>query len=200
MANGELIDREREHDRYWRNISELDKIASWILATAWSGGNAQGKKSQVGNVGLRTVAVVSVNQVLIVANNAVSWDDYKLSFNPRQKAQKSTPNYYYALEEFKQGDEVFRPKPVIRDRLAGVNGAYKDVLFPLECDNAFAFHAEMALLQYLHQKNLTPDNNEIGVSKPCCRACANVLKLKKIKFSFRHSDPVGVWVPPEHLC
>lgn len=200
MANGELIDREHEHDRYLRGVSELDKVASWILATAWSGGNAQGRGTQVGNIGLRTVAVVSVNQVLIVANNAVSWGDHRLTFNPNQRAQRGTPNYHYALEGFRQGEVVFQPTLAIRDHLAGVNGAYQDVIFPEECDNGFGFHAEMALLQYLHQNNMTPDNNEIGVSKPCCRNCAHVLKSANIKFSFKHADPVGEWTPPPYLA
>jgi hypothetical protein len=189
-----LMDRGSEQDqmRYWRNSHELDQVASWILATVWSGGNPQGKGAQVGNIGLRTVAVACLsNQSLLVASNAVSFDAFKITFNP--KNMNGNPNWYYKLSGFRKDDIAFEPKMEVRKVLSDL---YKSVEFPQECQNGFNFHAEMALLQYMSQKNLHPDPRFIGVSKPCCKYCRMMLKGAGIDHSFYHTDAVGEWQEP----
>lgn len=196
MPGGQLINRDVEHDRYWRNITELDKVASMILATLYSGGNGQGASAQR-NIGLRTVAVVSVNRTLIVATNALTdeQEPFVLKFEPTRGNQ----NWHYGESGLHKGDIAFHPISVIKNKLAGIEGAFSDVIFPKECSNPFNFHAEMALLQYMHEHAMTPENNEMGVSKPCCRYCAAVLRARRINFSFRHNDKVKTWAPPPFL-
>jgi hypothetical protein len=189
-----LINRADAQDqvRYWRNSHELDQVASWILATVWSGTNPQGWGAQGGQIGLRTVAVVCLdNQTLLVGSNALSLDDYAIPFNPN--ALKSTPNYHYKLEGYKKGDVVFEPQLAVRSALCDI---YKAVEFPAECQNGFGFHAEMALLQYMAQKNMHLSPKYIGVSKPCCKLCHMILNGAGIDHSFYHKDAVGDWQEP----
>lgn len=191
-----LIDRQDAADQesYWRNADELDLVASWILATVWSGTNAQGKQAQ-NNIGLRTVAVVRLNTGgLVVASNATSFDPYQIPFNPNSKAVKSTPNFHYALSGYKQGDVVFDPQAQVRAVLGEI---YATVDFPPECcGTGFSFHAEMALLQHMSKHNLHPSPKFIGVSKPCCRFCRAVLKGAGMDHSFYHMDAVASWDEP----
>ena len=55
-------------------------------------------------------------------------------------------------------------------------------------------HAEMQLVSQLKQENLMTDF--IGVSKPCCKQCAEVLDHVHIGYSMWHDSPVVNWENP----
>src|SRR5262249_47471825 len=93
------------------------------------------------------------------------------------------------------GDTVFSPQQAIRAMLVA-NGEFRGVEFPPECEHGFEFHAEMALLEYMSERDLHPDGQLIGVSKPCCKYCRQILQGCGMNFSFHHPDPVGQWREP----
>ena len=67
----------------------------------------------------------------------------------------------------------------------------------------FGFHAEMQLLSYFGNKGstLTDIEKEIGVSKPCCKDCANVLKKVGVTFTGDPKDLTTVhnpWITPDN--
>jgi hypothetical protein len=187
-----------EAHNYMQALNELDKIAQAILSIAWSGHESQGRQSQVGNRDLRTVAVVAVNQTLIVAGNAISWEQ-RLRSTIRRADARGTQNWVYYAPQTQYSPDystlIFGGADAIRYEL-GRLGEQRQVLFPDECRKDFNFHAEMALLQYMSMHNLHPDGDEIGVSKPCCVRCARVLDECRIRYSTYHTSPIGDWTPP----
>lgn len=60
----------------------------------------------------------------------------------------------------------------------------------------YHMHAEMQLLRYLRNRNITPKCSFMGVSKPCCQRCAEELNKYRIKYSTFHNDLVQNWEPP----
>lgn len=58
-------------------------------------------------------------------------------------------------------------------------------------------HAEMQLISELHSiRVLKPTASYIGVSKPCCLYCKEVLDYSGIGYANWHNDPPGTWESP----
>ena len=57
-------------------------------------------------------------------------------------------------------------------------------------------HAEMQLVQELINEGI--ETKYIGVSKPCCKFCANELNEQKIKYSLWHDSRVKQWEAPKY--
>lgn len=57
-------------------------------------------------------------------------------------------------------------------------------------------HAEMQLVKELNEANLLGKVKYIGVSKPCCALCSEVLNAQGINYIHWHSSPVKNWEPP----
>jgi hypothetical protein len=49
------------------------------------------------------------------------------------------------------------------------------------------YHAEMQVLQFFLDHNLRPDPPYMGVSKPCCPECSEVLTRAGIQFAESHT-------------
>lgn len=60
-------------------------------------------------------------------------------------------------------------------------------------------HAEMQLVQELHGSKMLKEGSKyyIGVSKPCCSRCADVLNKLGIAFLHQHEDDVKGWEAPD---
>ncbi len=56
-------------------------------------------------------------------------------------------------------------------------------------------HAEMQLIEEFSW--MGSRSTEIGVSKPCCKKCAQVLDHLKVKYSQYHTASVVNWEPPK---
>jgi hypothetical protein len=59
-------------------------------------------------------------------------------------------------------------------------------------------HAEMKILKYLRARGIALAGVNMGVSKPCCPDCANVLNAQHVNYTSYHNTAVleGRWVAP----
>ena len=57
-------------------------------------------------------------------------------------------------------------------------------------------HAEMQLLEELVSRGVTVQGLDMGVSKPCCYDCHQVLRSFKINHTAFHRDQVQNWEAP----
>ena len=58
-------------------------------------------------------------------------------------------------------------------------------------------HAEMKIVSYFIQNHDDIQGRSLGVSKPCCQACANELSRRGITYSTTHTTQNrGVWIAP----
>ncbi|WP_444354667.1 hypothetical protein [Phocaeicola coprophilus] len=58
-------------------------------------------------------------------------------------------------------------------------------------------HAEMQLVEELREASLLDKVTYIGVSKPCCKYCKQVLNRYHIDYLHYHTDAVQHWEDPE---
>lgn len=58
-------------------------------------------------------------------------------------------------------------------------------------------HAEMQLIEELREAYLLDKVTYIGVSKPCCKYCKQVLNRYHIDYLHYHTDAVQHWEDPE---
>ncbi|RHA76531.1 hypothetical protein DW921_06440 [Phocaeicola coprophilus] len=57
-------------------------------------------------------------------------------------------------------------------------------------------HAEMQLIKELSESSLLDKVTYIGVSKPCCKHCKEVLDGCQIDYLHYHTDAVLYWEAP----
>jgi len=60
----------------------------------------------------------------------------------------------------------------------------------------YMMHAEMQILSQLYQEHKQCDGNYIGVSKPCCQYCRDLLVHYGINFHSWHNSKVSNWEHP----
>ncbi|HEY4371416.1 MAG TPA: hypothetical protein VGN52_05810 [Burkholderiales bacterium] len=59
-----------------------------------------------------------------------------------------------------------------------------------------SYHAEMQLVDYFSHKGIRLEGDTMGVSKPCCKSCADRLEALSIDYSYWHGQNVGKdWKP-----
>ncbi|WP_164887288.1 hypothetical protein [Hahella sp. KA22] len=59
-----------------------------------------------------------------------------------------------------------------------------------------SFHAEMNIIEHCGNNNLPIQGAVIGVSKPCCGKCAEVLNTFRVDYSLYSAPPIGQWERP----
>lgn len=163
------LNRNVEYNLQWNNLNELDRIARFVLAIAYSGYYAGNDTYNQAYVAARTVAVARSRGALYIAANTL-WREADVD----------------AVTD--------RVSDALRgEGIGGLPGDRIVFVFNPRGDDDREFHAEMQLVEYLHARNLPFDGNEIGVSKPCCTTCANRLDRLRISYSYWHNQGVGVW-------
>lgn len=179
-----------------KGLNNLDRLASFILAVShsalktttygsWdSSGKFQPSNSDMsdhtkneGKIQFGCVAVCVVDGILFVGRNVVSLhitlDDLKTFVSGPAPAEPPIETDKFLTE--------------IRDFVdVRTKGNYSDQL-----------HAEMQLVDFLGSPYSRM--KYVGVSKPCCNYCQEVLKTYNISFAAGHGDAVVNWLPPPSL-
>ncbi len=171
------------HRERLETMEEDDKLASFILATNWSRG--QGKAG--GGSILRTQTFDSKDNVITVENRqleshldcvAVTWVEDR---------------WYVASNRIK----LIHNDVVLGIQASGCNPrAFK---YEIVSRGGDKMHAEMKILKRLEALGKLDKCSRIGVSKPCCLLCANVLYDLGIDYTSFHTVNVkaDAWVDPE---
>lgn len=71
------------------------------------------------------------------------------------------------------------------DELGTPNANYRVVYDPTP-----NMHAEMKILKYLRRRGITLTGINMGVSKPCCPRCREVLEIQNVNYTSYHNTPV----------
>ncbi len=168
------------HDERLTSISYLDKVSSFVLALNWSqGGEGVGAKPA------RKPKKKSTDFQQFMARQLESHLDCV--------AAASVENiWYFAANRLKLSADNMQQFSVELDEkvtyhLINVNAHYPDNM-----------HAEMKVLKFLKHQGKLVKGLEIGVSKPCCSKCKNVLDIWGIQYTSYHDVPVQAtaWVDP----
>lgn len=144
-------------------LSELDKVARYVLAIGFSSEHAGDSREQL-FIAQRTVAVAIHDGRLYVASNGLYWGEP----NATQKGNVATALHASGVDE----EIVY---------LANWAASYG-----LSPDD---YHAEMQLVDYFHAMRLPLP--ELGVSKPCCSNCKKYLDQLAINYSYWHTQGTG---------
>lgn len=144
-------------------LNELDKVARYILAVAFSSQYPGNSREQM-FISQRTVAVASHNGKLYVASNGL----YGGEPDALQKG-----NVAAALRAEGVMDEI-----VYLANWSGFHGLG-------ESD----YHAEMQIVDYFYLMRIPLP--QIGVSKPCCGKCKERLDSLGIDYSYWHTQGTG---------
>jgi|GEM_PF-4802707 len=143
-------------------LNELDKIARFILAVAFSG-EFPGNDREQHFVAQRTVAVARHQGKIYVASNGL----YGLAPSDGQRGNVAT-----ALAGAGIADEI-----VYLANWALTNGGGNE------------YHAEIQLMDYFYFMRLPLP--QIGVSKPCCGNCSTALTRVGTDHSYFHTQGTG---------
>lgn len=139
-------------------ISQLDKVASYLLAMNYSERASPTKPSQ-GLIQMDCVAVAVVNDEWLIASNSRKLED----------------------------DDVIN--------LSGELGI--DLVYALVKRGSGGMHAEMQIMEEIAESNYSAANVFIGVSKPCCKKCAERLDASRAKYTAWHDSDVVNWEKPD---
>lgn len=181
------------HNQRLQTMSWDDKVASYILALHWSKGQgpAGGKaklKTKVSGTGqkvrkrqleshLDCVAVAFVDSKWYIASNRIELTDHDIILA-----------------------DVSIGKPVNAEEYFGGVSYFGTLTHNYEIVRAggYYMHAEMKILKRLESLGLLEQCPHIGVSKPCCPRCKEVLDDWEIDYtSFHAVMPDGdTWVNP----
>lgn len=151
----------RAHDYHIRRIgalTQLDKVASYLLALNYSN-RASPKKVSQGLIQMDCVAVAVINDEWLIASNSRKLDDNDIILLSEELGIDMT----YAL--ISRGDGQM--------------------------------HAEMQVLEEISASNYSAANVQFGVSKPCCKKCAEWLSHYGAKYSAWHDAQVVNWEKPD---
>lgn len=225
ITQQQVLDLAKQERGKWQgNMNDLDVIACMVLATAWSGQNPQSKKTQF-DVTKQTVAVICIKGKLYLACDGLTWQDFTLpqlvqkhvdkgmagpnaalhtpnwtekqresyvtSFDKQQAKRVEDPSF--EIEDPDTGLLKFRTQQAIQHSLR-IQGERRPVEFIDSNDDTR--HSEMRLLEFMADYG-RPDDNLLGVSKPCCEQCKEQLEKYHIVFSCWHNFAVGNWGPPK---
>lgn len=132
------------------------------------------------------------------AIDLAAFDRMKSALTPGQKISKATYTTLLPAANYDPATEIVK---CLRSE-----NIFDPVVF---LNNTDKFkHAEMQLLEYLAANSLQPDDDLVGVSKPCCRCCSTVLTYYGIRFATWHKAQIGrgknassqsgpSWTPPK---
>lgn len=170
---GRIVNRHRRKEYNLLRSHDLMKRSAEPdrIAAALLAMSFSGQKSEASQhlIQMACVAVVFVNQEIWVASNGVTIDADIINDTLKNSFDKYDQDKY---DEY----DVYVVK----------NGRGK-------------MHAEMQLVQELHGSKMLKEGSKyyIGVSKPCCSRCANILNELGIAFLHQHEDDVKGWEAPD---
>jgi len=196
------------HNERLTTMSWFDKIASFILSVNWSTGKgAAGGKAKTNQLSecedntthrvinrqldshLDCVAVMSVDDTWYIAANQLSLDDSDIQTADLSMGQPLREE----LSHIEFGEH---------SATAHFHGDYRGAIYgrhTIVTDGADNMHAEMRLLKRLKSLGKMKKGLVIGVSKPCCPKCKEVLDRWEVQYTSYHDVPVPVnrWSDPE---
>ncbi len=164
-----------------QGLNDLDRIARFVLAIAHSGqwtpehvqdsGSVVNPNREQGFIAQRTVAVAyGGNDEIYIAANSLWNDDIEDCGSTKQR---------------------------VIDALSAEGVARRIHFLPNPFGNGDrTFHAEMQIVRFFVQRGWALRYGEIGVSKPCCRRCAENLDRQGVHYSYWHNEPTGQYVQP----
>jgi deoxycytidylate deaminase len=214
----ELSGAAADDNRKWiEGADELDRIASMILAVAYSGSTSLVKDKQ-DQINIQCVAVAEAGGRLYIASNGLVFfknegGAQEVALPKKKEEDQKKPALVGANKHW---EKVGAPaKPTSLEQASAKNititknsnsqvvfkfaahaqvaailqaaGIQKGLVFPPECQNTSGFHAEMSLITHLSKNNIRLDRKFIGVSKPCCEPCSKELLKRGIDHSFIHA-------------
>lgn len=166
------------------NISELDKIAYAALAISYTGIYIDNPAVQ-DYIGKPCIAVAYCEIGLVIAANNI-WRVFG-------------PGAQYAETEIYENVGNQNIFTLIRHHLYAIEHIHIPVSFIMNPngESDTSYHAELQLIDFMRINNYHFIGNGIGVSKPCCRICANELHRLGIMFTESHQNPTNACRPGE---
>lgn len=176
----------------------------------------RGATGDATEINYETVAVTLVDKTLYVASNTKTRSG--VSYNPATKKLTGldSKNKYLSFSLFQDADQRSHAanRVAVVDQLqAELQGVadFDRVVFigigdtPTSANEAAKPHAEMQLLRYFKDNNISLTDKTIGISKPACSECT--VKLQESAVSYRdgtktrenvNSNPTN-WLQPDEI-
>jgi hypothetical protein len=179
------FDHDGYHNERMRTMSWDDKVASYILALNWSrtgGLNAgtptlQASKARQRRSHVDCVAVAYVNRKWYIASNVIELTDHEIVLTDASIGRPVDAAEYFGHVDY----------------YGTLTNNYEIVR-----EGGDTLHAEMKILKRLKSLGLLTQCPRMGVSKPCCPKCKDVLNDWQIDYTSYHTVMPGGdrWVDP----
>jgi len=200
-VKGRILQSAKLSAEHMGHLSDLDLIASSILALVHSSGSIEAMKTQLKS-NLKTVAVALNSKTLYVTHNGLLFGNLVKDTGIHERDVTgedrrfvlNTDNAPLTQGNFKttgQGNKkkvTFSPERAIQDFFEDdpVFGSMVSAVKLLDLGLSASKHAEVGLLEsFMTELNSTPE--AIGVSKPCCQACGRILMAFDVHFTCVHN-------------
>lgn len=162
-------------------LNDLDRIARYFLAVAYSSVYKPTDTYNQAYIAARTVAVGRSGNKLYIAANG-------LKGLGSQRPRGDTRRIIIAVNEIRIGAQGLA-NALAEEGIGGIT----NIIFATnpEGDEDRTYHAEMQLVDIFHEEGVPFDGSIIGVSKPCCKNCAQSLDRVGVGYSYWHDQNVG---------
>lgn len=173
------------HNQRLQTMSWDDKVASYILALNWSrtGGlnagtaTAQASPARQRRSHVDCVAVAYVDNKWYIASNVIELTDHEIVLTDASIGRPVDATEYFGHVHYY--NTITHNYEIVRE-------------------GGDTLHAEMKILKRLKSLGLLTQCPRIGVSKPCCPKCKDVLDNWQIDYTSYHAVTPGDgrWVDP----
>jgi hypothetical protein len=193
----------------YRELNDLDRLARFILAVIHSSIYEGTDREQFFAAQRCVATAIWDNHLYFTANNVLTRRDPEARGKGRTKAIPTEEldgivrDTEYAIWEAVMRDLVAEAKRAPEktlvsmadiDEVRGFTGI-SFIMNPRGAEDT-SLHAEMQLVQFFSQKGLRMEDDQMGVSKPCCPNCTKRLTALGIDHSYYHDIPDRNWHDP----